>query len=260
MSHKNSMSGTDKSSPTTHSLIVGGTKGIGGELSRMFTALGHHVSIFGRSVASTDCFVQSVRHHQVDVTDTSQLDQAMNDVLDDGWLNNLVFLQRYRGEGDKWQGEIETSLTATAAIIEKARHHFATEGPRSIVVVTSIADNFISDSQPLSYHVAKAGLLHLVRYYAVLLGPAGVRVNCVAPSAFIKPENEGFYQANDTVRRLYQITSPLGRMGTVREVAAVVSFLCSDAASYVTGQHLVVDGGISLVSHESLAGKLAETL
>jgi NAD(P)-dependent dehydrogenase (short-subunit alcohol dehydrogenase family) len=173
-----------------------------------------------------------------------------------GRPDNLVFLQRYRGVGDKWQGEIDTSLTATAAIIEKARPHFKADRPASIVVVTSIADSFVSDSQPLSYHVAKAGLLQLVRYYAVLLGPAGVRVNCVAPSAFIKAENAGFYEANEPVRRLYQTTCPLGRMGTAREVASVAAFLCSDAASYVTGQHLVVDGGISLVAHESLADKI----
>jgi NAD(P)-dependent dehydrogenase (short-subunit alcohol dehydrogenase family) len=93
---------------------------------------------------------------------------------------------------------------------------------------------------PLDYGAAKAGTLQLVRYQAVMCGPHGVRVNAVVPGPF--PDSNGMGTMAWFVDGLSQRV-PLGRIGKAEEVVGAVLFLASDAASYVTGTTIVVDGG-----------------
>lgn len=242
-----------------HSLIIGGTRGLGRELVRMFSEQGHAVSVVGKRPPSEDARArENVSCWAVDVTNKTAAKSTLAEIIArNGRLDNLVFLQRFKGEGDKWIGEIETSLTATKEIIEALAGQFSDAADHSIVVVSSIADTFIAEGQPSGYHVAKAGLWHLARYFAVALAPGKIRVNCVSPCTFIKQENEGFYAQNEKLRNLFHQVVPLGRMGTARDTANVIGFLCSPQSSFVTGQRITVDGGVSLLSQESLARKIA---
>jgi NAD(P)-dependent dehydrogenase (short-subunit alcohol dehydrogenase family) len=93
---------------------------------------------------------------------------------------------------------------------------------------------------PIDYGVAKAGILQLVRYQAVQLAPLGVRVNAIVPGPFPIPSTQG--QDSEFMQRL-KSKVPMGRVGNPPEIAGAVVFLASDAASYVTGTQIVVDGG-----------------
>jgi NAD(P)-dependent dehydrogenase (short-subunit alcohol dehydrogenase family) len=93
---------------------------------------------------------------------------------------------------------------------------------------------------PIDYGIAKAGILQMVRYQAVQLAPSGVRVNAIVPGPFPIPSTQG--QDSEFMRRL-QSKVPMGRVGHPKEVAGAVVFLASDAASYVTGTQITVDGG-----------------
>ena len=93
---------------------------------------------------------------------------------------------------------------------------------------------------PIDYGVAKAGILQLVRYQAVQLAPLGVRVNAIVPGPFPIPSTQG--QDSEFMQRL-RSKVPMGRVGNPPEIAGAVIFLASDAASYVTGTQIVVDGG-----------------
>jgi len=243
----------------THSLMIGGTRGVGRELARLFAEDGHVVSVIGRRAPSEgDQTREGVHFWTLDVANAAALTSALNEIVaKNGRLNNLVFLQRFKGEGDKWAGEIEISLSVTKSVVESVADKFSDTGEKSIVVVSSIADQFVSEGQPVGYHVAKAGLFQLVCYYAVVLGPKGIRVNCVSPCTLVKDENRDFYSKNKPLLDLFQKTIPLGRMGTAVESANVIAFLCSPKASFVTGQRITVDGGVSLVSQEALARKLS---
>ena len=109
----------------------------------------------------------------------------------------------------------------------------------------------------MSYHVAKSGLIHMMRYYAVKLGPMGIRVNAVSFGAVVKQESKAFYARNAALKSLCRTITPLGRMGTAKDIVQVVDFLCSSKAAFVTGQNIVVDGGLSLQWPGSLAQKIA---
>lgn len=242
-----------------HALVVGGTRGIGRAVVQQFADEGFAVSVIGRRPPDPRRpLPKFVRHWPVDLRDPAAIAAAVPAIVKaSGPLSRMVCLQRYRGDTDDWQGEIETTLTATRLLIDAAATRFAPRGDRAIVVVSSMADRFVASEQPLSYHVGKAGLTQLARYYAVALAAQGIRVNVVASGTIVKDEARAFYRRQTALRQLYEAMIPLGRMGTAREIATVVSFLCGPASSFITGQALVVDGGVSLQWHEALVRRMS---
>ena len=241
-----------------HSLVVGGTRGLGRAVVRALAAEGHAVSVIGRRPPmEADEPRSGVRHWAVDLTDGQRLSDALAEIRAvNPPLRNLVCAQRYRGQGDAWEGELATSLTATKRLIEWLAEGAEETADKSVVIAGSIASHFVAGEQPLGYHVAKAGLEQMVRYYAVALGPKGIRVNSVSLPAFLKEESRAFYREHQELQDLYASIIPLGRMGTAEEIAKVIAFLCSPGAAFITGQRLVVDGGLSLQWQESLARQL----
>jgi NAD(P)-dependent dehydrogenase (short-subunit alcohol dehydrogenase family) len=242
-----------------HRLIIGGTRGVGRELVQIFSGLGDKVSVIGRNAPSEkDRTLKGVSFWSVDLLNKAALSTTLAEIVrNNGPINSLVFLQRYKGDGDKWIGEFETTLSATKEVIESLAGQFSEAGDKSIVVVSSIADQFVAEGQPVGYHVCKAGLYHMICYFAVTLGRKGIRVNCVSPSTFVKEESRKFYEGNNELQRLFAQVIPLGRIGNAVDSANAIAFLCSPKASFITGQRITVDGGVSLLSQEALARALA---
>lgn len=244
-----------------HSLVIGGTRGIGREVVNCFVEAGHCVSVVGLHKPSSEYLDHpSVRFWEADISDSANLTGLFEQILQRGKISNIVFSHRFKGSGDFWEGEISTSLTATKAIIETLADDFVEQGSKSIVLISSIVSHLVAEEQQVGYHVAKAGLNQMARYYAATLGSRKIRVNTVSPSVFIKEESSEYYRNNQKLTELFCSITPLGRMGTAEEIAGVVAFLCSDTASYITGQDLVVDGGISLQAQPTLARKLTKIM
>jgi NAD(P)-dependent dehydrogenase (short-subunit alcohol dehydrogenase family) len=246
---------------TPHTLVVGGTKGIGRTLARRLAGEGHTVSVIGRSTpAATDDEQRvALTFWSADTADSTALDRALVDIVRrHGPIGGMVLLQRFRGEGDDWMGEIATSLTATRRLLDWAGAHLdAGAGGKAVVVIGSIAASLVASEQPVSYHMAKAAVTQMVRYYAVSLGGRGIRVNAISPGTTVKDESKAFYAGHPDLEQLYRDIIPLGRMGTADDVADTAIFLLSDRASFLTGQNIVLDGGVSLQSHESLARRVS---
>lgn len=238
-----------------HYVVVGGSRGLGRAFAEAVTARGDRASTISRN-APTEGADAALNDgcYPCDITRASEAAATLDKIRSErGEFDSLAFFQRYRAAGDDWEGEWQTSLTATRTIIERSVPHFASGGLKSIVVTSSVNADFISPQLPPGYHLAKAGLVQLAKYYACKLGPLGIRVNAVCPSTFVKPENAAYYDAHPEVVARLAKASPLGRMANHREITDVVFFLLGEQASFVTGQSLTVDGGISLQWHEHLA-------
>lgn len=242
-----------------HALVIGGSRGIGRTLVRSLATAGQAVSVVSRSVPVGFEDLPLVRGWIADVADTKALHDALSALLEArGPVGGVVLLQRYRGDGDAWAGELATSLTATRNVLDWVGDvGRLPTGGTAVVVIGSAAATFIASEQPASYHVAKAGVVQLVRYYAVALGGKNVRVNSISPGTIIKEENEAFYRDHPDLERLYRDIIPIGRMGTAQDVADLASFLLSERSSFLTGQNIVLDGGVSLHWHEALSRRLS---
>lgn len=242
----------------THSLIIGGTKGLGRVVVRKLAQRGDVVSVFGRSAVNADDRAEgAIDSYQLDITDQSAIKEAIKSSVEkNGPLNYCVFLQRYRGKGNDWEGEINTSLTATKNIAELVTDNMDPVGDKAMIMVSSVFARYVGEGQPASYHVAKAGLDQLMRFYALNLGSKGIRCNGVTPFTFLKDESKQFYFDNKKIMSLYEDIIPLRRMGTSEDSADVICYLSSAQASFLTGQNILVDGGLSLVWPESMARRL----
>lgn len=243
----------------SHTLVVGGTRGIGRTVARFLADEGDAVSIVGRSRPTWIDEHPQIRAWTADAGDARELARALAEVVGEaGSVTSAVLLQRYRGSGDEWAGEIATSVTATRHLLEWAGEHLEDRGRgKAVVVVSSIAGVYVAQEQSASYHMAKAAMTQLVRYYAVTLGKRGVRVNAISPGTIVKDESKPFYQDHPDLEQLYRDIIPVGRMGTAIDVAHVTQFLLSDRASFLTGQNIVLDGGASLHAPEALARQVS---
>lgn len=238
-----------------HYLVVGGTRGIGRALIASLCKRGKRVSILARTKPTVP--IPDALYCSTDILDPTRTAEKLKYAVDiNGPLSYVIFCQRYRGSLDSWSGQLDTVLTAAKNIITNLRDSFLSKGDRAILFVGSVASNFVLPEQDVGYHVAKAGEIQMMRYYAMTLGRLGVRVNCVTLATMLKPEAEAFYKEHAALEQSKANLSPLGRMGRPADFVNAVEFLCSARANFITGQNLVVDGGVTMMGHEALAGAL----
>lgn len=139
-----------------------------------------------------------------------------------------------------WDGVIETNLRSVFLCTQAAAGHMARSGRGSIVNIASIEGVRAAPGHS-HYNAAKAGVLMLTRSTASELGPSGIRVNSVSPGLIGREGIEADWP--DGVER-WLAACPLGRLGEAADVADACLFLCSDAARWITGADLIVDGGV----------------
>ena len=236
----------------SHLIVIGGTKGLGRAFVSSLNGEYDAVTVLARSVPET-ATKSSVRYITADATNADALRSALEQaVAQSGPISALALFQQFRGNTSPWEGKIALTLTASKLALDFFAQHAATTGDKAAVLLTSNASRLACEEQDEGYHAAKTGLLGLCRYYANRLGAQGIRVNCVSPGTVLKEESRQHFLHDTELHELFQQIIPLRRMGTEEEVASVIKFLLSSQASFVTGQELVVDGGASLQSQESL--------
>jgi len=217
------------------------------------------VSVLARNPPENSAeWPKNITFQPVDISNPKEIDSAIEKITrTHGKLDGVVFSQRNRDQENSWSRHLEITLTSTRNFLEATQDSFVEKGNKSVVMISSIASRSVADEQDEGYHAAKSGLLGLCRYYAHRLGPSGVRVNCVSLGTILKENSKKFFLEQKELHELFCKITPLRRMGTAKEVAEVVGFLLSEKASFITGQEIVVDGGVGLQWQESLARMLA---
>ncbi|QRF63298.1 SDR family NAD(P)-dependent oxidoreductase [Variovorax paradoxus] len=188
------------------------------------------------------------RCYAVDVTNSSQIDECFNQIeLDHGPVTHAVAnagismnASVLEISDEDWHKVLDVNLHGVMYFCRAAARQLTRRQSGAIVAMSSIA-GFQARQSRLSYAASKAAVVNLARALALDLAPYGVRVNSVAPGVTDTP----MQRLNPGFRESMSAIVPLGRAGTPSEVANVVAFLLSEMSAYITGETIVVDGGLT---------------
>ncbi|MDQ0072411.1 NAD(P)-dependent dehydrogenase (short-subunit alcohol dehydrogenase family) [Variovorax boronicumulans] len=245
---------TDNSSSSRVAVVTGGARGIGLAIGQWFLAHGYRIALLDNDHATLDAAARElalpdrVLGVHCDVSDAVQVDAAARTVAArygrvDALVNNAgvaVFKRISETTFADWRKVLGTNLDGAFLCTQAFGASMARAGGGAVVNVASIS-GLRASTLRVAYGTSKAALIHLTKQYAVELGNAGVRVNVIAPGP-VETEMAKLVHSV-AIRSDYHDAIPLGRYGSVEEMANTVGFLCSDAASFINGQVIAVDGG-----------------
>ena len=239
-------------------LVTGGSRGIGAVISRELGAAGAHVAVnYARDAESAGAVCAAVREAGGEATaiqgDVSTAEGAAalvetveSDVGPIGILVNNAGITRddliMRLSEEDWRDVIDTNLSGAFFTCRALSRPMLKRRAGVIVNITSIVGVHGNAGQS-NYAASKAGLIGLTKALAKELGGRGIRVNAIAPGYIATELTEAL---PDQAREAILSNTPLGRLGEPDDVARAVRFLCSDAAAFVTGEVLAVDGGLGI--------------
>jgi NAD(P)-dependent dehydrogenase (short-subunit alcohol dehydrogenase family) len=255
--------------PSRVVVLTGGGGLLGRSMVERLTADGADVAVVDRNadLAAKAALLAtgpgSARAYTFDVTDKAQLSRLHQAVRADlGEVDALICNAATKSDNffepfenfpiEDWNYVLGVNLTAPMLCAQEFGPEMAARGRGAIVNTLSIygivaPDQRIYDGSlyegraintPAIYSASKAGLWGLTKYLASYWGAKGVRVNAVTPGGVFSGQNETF-------ERKYSARTMMGRMGAPHEIADAVTFLVSERASYITGQNLIVDGGLT---------------
>jgi gluconate 5-dehydrogenase len=240
-------------------LITGGGRGLGFEIARAFAEAGAHVVVTGRTAATLDDAVAAIAKGgdsaQAAAFDVADIETGRALIADirktcgrlDILVNNVGARDRRPlaafGD-DEVLDLLRTDLLSAIALSRDAAEIMKAQGHGRLIAVTSIAGEMARPGDAI-YPVAKQGLTGLMRAMAVEYGAHGVTSNAIAPGMFATETNAALAENPDMLAFARQRV-PLQRWGLPEEIAGAALFLASDAASFVNGHVLTVDGGMSV--------------
>jgi NAD(P)-dependent dehydrogenase (short-subunit alcohol dehydrogenase family) len=244
-------------------LVTGGSRGIGRAICVAFAAHGHTVVAAARdanALAETGRLVREAGGLDsavaCDMRDAAAIEAMVHTVIDRHGRIDILVNNAGGGTSARpmtsdetpdadWLDTIDLNLTSIFRVCKAVTPHMKSRRSGAIVTVASIASRQGSNLSGIAYTAAKSGLAGLNRHLAKELGPFGIRVNAVAPGIIASERVQAKFDTyTEDERAAIRARIPLGRIGTVEEIASVVAFLASPGASYVHGALIDINGGM----------------
>jgi NAD(P)-dependent dehydrogenase (short-subunit alcohol dehydrogenase family) len=237
-------------------VLTGASSGLGERFARVIDALGATSVLAARRKDRLDALVAHLTSAEGVVCDVSE--DGANETLIEGVLDrhgrvDVVIanagianaVPAVKEQVSDYREVIEVDLVAPFALARAAQPAMRSQKSGTIVMVASVAGfRSMSLLPQAGYVAAKTGLIGLTRELALQWARYGIRVNALCPGMF-PSEMTAEVTGHDEVKSMFEAAMPLGRLGNNDELDGAVAFLASDASSYMTGQTLVIDGGIS---------------
>ena len=238
-------------------LVTGGTAGIGRATALAFVREGAKVALAGRHIQEGEETVHLITQQggdalfvQTDVSKTSdvehliqavvttygRLDYAVNSAGTEGAIGPITTLSE-----DGWERTIAINLKGTWLSLKAEVAAMPKQGGAIVNIASALG--MVGIPGLTIYAASKSGVIGITKAAAIEYAKAGIRVNVVSPGGIDTEMLDRFFGGNQEVKHQQGGMIPLGRIGQPEEVAAAVIWLCSNAASFVTGHNLVVDGG-----------------
>jgi len=242
---------------TKTAVVIGGTSGIGLALARGLAQAGANVVPTGRReelVKKVAAEIVALGHRSLaqpcDVTDNASIEHLLESACKE--FGSVQILVNCAGRTKKlptldfpeseWNAILETNLTGTLRACRVFGSHMVEQRYGRIVNIASIS-SLVSLYQVAAYSASKAAVASLTKSLAIEWAPSGVCVNALVPGVFRTDLNAGLLDGTERGKE-FLVRTPMRRFGKVEELVGAAVFLASDAASYVTGHLLVVDGGM----------------
>ena len=237
-------------------LVTGGTRGIGRAVAVKLASLGADLALFyagnAQAAEETLSLVRALgiraEAYQCDVSDGEAVNKAVTDARAalgpiDILVNNAGITRdglSMRMREEDFRRVVDVNLTGAFLVAKAVMPDMIRKRAGRIINITSVA-GLMGNAGQANYSAAKAGMIGLTKTLARELAPRGITVNAVAPG-FVKTEMTGTMKEDILTQALKAV--PLNRIGEAEEIAETVAFLAGDAASYITGTVLQVDGGL----------------
>ena len=236
-------------------LVTGAARGIGREIAASFAKEGCDIVAWDINMQETDELVRTVEGcgrkfmaQEVDITDAAKVSEAVNKILDklgkvDILVNNAGITRDnllLRMSEAEWDAVIDVNLKGTFNCIKAASKLMIKQRSGKIINIASII-GIIGNAGQANYSASKAGIIALTKTMAKELACRNINVNAVAPG-FIQTEMTA--KLPEDVKQKMLEAIPLSKFGSPKDVAALCVFLPSEEANYITGQTIVIDGGM----------------
>ena len=236
-------------------LVTGAARGIGREIAVSFAKEGCDIVAWDINMQETDELARTVEGcgrkfmaQEVDITDAAKVNEAVNKILDklgkvDILVNNAGITKDnllLRMSEAEWDAVIDVNLKGTFNCIKAASKLMIKQRSGKIINIASII-GIIGNAGQANYSASKAGIIALTKTMAKELACRNINVNAVAPG-FIQTEMTA--KLPEDVQRKMLEAIPLSKFGSPKDVAALCVFLASEEANYITGQTIVIDGGM----------------